>query len=184
MLDSLARLKLNKQRILAAVGAVLVGYIAWRLSNLGGIDADSWQHIEANRSASEAQVEKRQFQHLVLFQQAGIVLILLFVPLAVVFHRNRVTFQRHKHTWPRAFQTPTDKPERDLTQRLLLKYPQLSTYDLSLCEMLVEGYSSKEIATSLNISPASVNTARYRLRKKLDMDGQVDLVKFLLQFQS
>ncbi len=182
--DNPARLKLIKRSSLTALGLLLTAYITWRLNHMGVIDADSWQHIEANRSASESQIEKRQFQHIILFQQAGIVLSLLFVPLAMVFHRNRFTLKRHKHNWTRAFKPPIDELKRDLTERLLLKYPHLTTYDLSLSKLLVQGHSSKEIALSLNISPASVNTARYRLRKKLNLNSEVDLVKFLLQIKA
>ena len=40
-------------------------------------------------------------------------------------------------------------------------------------------YRSEEIALSLGISKQSVNSARYRLRKKLDLPKETDLDAFL-----
>ncbi|MEZ4827610.1 MAG: LuxR C-terminal-related transcriptional regulator [Bacteroidia bacterium] len=40
--------------------------------------------------------------------------------------------------------------------------------------------STKEIATILNITPESVNKARYRLRKKLNLDTDQNLQQFIL----
>ena len=47
--------------------------------------------------------------------------------------------------------------------------------------MLADGLSSKEIAIELNISPASANTARYRLRKRMQLEPDTDLLQFLRQ---
>jgi len=57
-----------------------------------------------------------------------------------------------------------------LLDRLAAKYPQLTQSDLRLCAYLKLNLSNKEIAGLLNISYRSVEMAKYRLRKKLDLE--------------
>lgn len=66
-----------------------------------------------------------------------------------------------------------------LTQLLVL-HPELTPYDLKLCQLVRLNLSSKEMAAMLNIAPASVNTARYRLRKRLRLRENQDLNKYLI----
>ena len=54
----------------------------------------------------------------------------------------------------------------DMKNRLKKKFNLLTSNDLLVAEMLVDGYSTKNISAELNISASSANTARYRLRKK------------------
>lgn len=54
-------------------------------------------------------------------------------------------------------------------QRLKLRFPRLTPYDVRLCTYLKSNLSTKEIATLLNITPDSVKKAKHRLRKKLNM---------------
>ncbi len=58
-----------------------------------------------------------------------------------------------------------------LLERLAVKYPQLSQGDLKLLAYLKLNLSNKEIANLLNISYRSVEMAKYRLRKKLDLEA-------------
>lgn len=65
--------------------------------------------------------------------------------------------------------------------RLESKYPQLTLSDMKLCAYLRLNLTTKEMAVLLNISPTSVDTARHRLRKKLDIDNKVNLSQFLAE---
>lgn len=58
-----------------------------------------------------------------------------------------------------------------LLERLAVKYPRLSQGDLKLLAYLKQNLSNKEIADLLNISYRSVEMAKYRLRKKLDLEA-------------
>ena len=51
----------------------------------------------------------------------------------------------------------------------------LSQTDLRLCVYIKLNLSTKEIAELMNIQPSSVEMARYRMRKKMDLDPSVDL---------
>lgn len=66
--------------------------------------------------------------------------------------------------------------------RLQSAYPTLNTNDLRLIAMLKLNLSTKEISTLLGISPQSANTARYRLRKRLDLPAEAALESFLQQY--
>lgn len=58
-------------------------------------------------------------------------------------------------------------------------FPNLTQSEKKLLALLKMNLSSKEIAGVFNISPASVNTKRYRLRKKLNIDSDESLIQFL-----
>lgn len=66
--------------------------------------------------------------------------------------------------------------------RLREKYPNLTQNELKLCAYLRMNLSSKEIAQMLNIAVESAITKRYRLRKKMELQSDDNLVSFLLDF--
>jgi DNA-binding CsgD family transcriptional regulator/bifunctional DNA-binding transcriptional regulator/antitoxin component of YhaV-PrlF toxin-antitoxin module len=57
--------------------------------------------------------------------------------------------------------------------------PDLTSKDLKLCALLKLNMNIKESASVLNIEPASVKTARYKLRKKLNLKPDENLVEFI-----
>jgi ligand-binding sensor domain-containing protein/DNA-binding CsgD family transcriptional regulator len=73
-----------------------------------------------------------------------------------------------------------DKVHTDFLGRLRQHYPQLTPKDQRLCAFLRLNLSSKEIAPLLNISIRGVEISRYRLRKKLGLETEVNLVDFLM----
>ena len=66
-------------------------------------------------------------------------------------------------------------------QKVQEKFPQLTANDQKLCAYLRMNLSTKEIAPLMNISIRGVEVARYRLRKKLDLESTVNLNKFMLE---
>ncbi|RXG22072.1 DNA-binding CsgD family transcriptional regulator [Leeuwenhoekiella aequorea] len=58
---------------------------------------------------------------------------------------------------------------------------KLTATELRLCLLLRLDLSSKEISSVLRITPDSVRVARYRLRKKLPIETQEELVNFMLK---
>jgi DNA-binding CsgD family transcriptional regulator len=65
--------------------------------------------------------------------------------------------------------------------RIKEAYPDISPNDLKICALIKLHLSIKEMATILNISPDSVKTARYRLRKKLQLNNEDNLTEFIMQ---
>lgn len=58
-------------------------------------------------------------------------------------------------------------------------FPEVSANDLKICALIKLNLSIKEMAGILNISPDSVKTARYRLRKKLQLVTEENLAEFI-----
>jgi inorganic phosphate transporter, PiT family len=62
---------------------------------------------------------------------------------------------------------------------LVEKFPNLTDNEKRLAMLIRLNFASKEIATLMNISPKSVEIARYRLRKKLQLMERENLTEFL-----
>jgi len=58
-------------------------------------------------------------------------------------------------------------------------FPGISPNELKICALIKLNLSIKEMASILNISPDSVKTARYRLRKKLQLNTEDNLTEFI-----
>ena len=70
----------------------------------------------------------------------------------------------------------------DFMKKLTEQYTNLKTSDRKLCAYLRMGLSSKEMASLLNMSVRSIETARYRLRKKLNLESGENLTDFIQNF--
>ncbi len=68
---------------------------------------------------------------------------------------------------------------QDFFELLDDKFPGLSRNDKILCAYLNMNLSTKEIAPMLNISVRGVEVNRYRLRKKMNLDRDVNLSEYL-----
>jgi DNA-binding CsgD family transcriptional regulator len=88
-----------------------------------------------------------------------------------------------KKNWEQ-FAVHFDKVHSDFLVTLKSQYPNLTPSELKLCAYLRLNLSSKEIAQIMNISVKSVELARYRLRKKLQIQPEVNILNFLLNFHS
>lgn len=84
----------------------------------------------------------------------------------------------HDDDWHK-FAQNFDVVYENYLKRLAERFPQLNINDQRLCAYLKMGLSSKEIAPLLNMSYRSVEMARYRLRKKMELSREVNLVDFL-----
>lgn len=79
------------------------------------------------------------------------------------------------------FETYFDQVHENFFKRLRVKFPELTPKDQKLCAYLRMNLTTKEIAPLLNISVRGVEISRYRLRKKLDLNSEVNLVAFILE---
>ncbi|MBX2893695.1 MAG: tetratricopeptide repeat protein [Saprospiraceae bacterium] len=66
-------------------------------------------------------------------------------------------------------------------QRLLEIQPKLTAHDLRYCAYLRMNLTSKEIASLLNTSLRGVETHRYRLRRKLNLETDSDLPAWIIK---
>jgi len=81
--------------------------------------------------------------------------------------------------WER-FESHFDQVHENFFKNLRSKYPNLTPKDQKLCAYLRMNLSTKEIAPLLNISVRGVEISRYRLRKKLNLDSEDNLVTFIM----
>lgn len=72
-----------------------------------------------------------------------------------------------------------EEAQQNFFQTLETRFPDLSVKERRLCGMIRQGLSSKEIAAVFNINTSSVEVSRYRVRKKLNLEGSQDLQEFL-----
>ena len=71
--------------------------------------------------------------------------------------------------------------DRKFLKKLEKKHPNLTPNDIRLCAYLRLNLSSKEMAPLFNISTRSVEIKRYRLRKKLNLSQDSNLVNYILK---
>ena len=88
---------------------------------------------------------------------------------------------RHDEDWKR-FEKNFDIVYDEYLTRLAASYPELTLSDKKLCAYLKMGLSSKEIAPLMNLTFRSVEMTRYRLRKKLRLSREQNLIDFLQKF--
>ncbi|MCX7985837.1 MAG: LuxR C-terminal-related transcriptional regulator [Bacteroidales bacterium] len=67
-------------------------------------------------------------------------------------------------------------------KRFAEAFPDLTHNDLKLCALIRMNMSNKEIASFLNISLRSVESRRYRIRKRMGIDSDINLNDFIVRF--
>ncbi|MEP2948894.1 MAG: hypothetical protein ABJO91_02715 [Ekhidna sp.] len=70
----------------------------------------------------------------------------------------------------------------DYFKKLRHDFPMLTSSELRLCGYIKLQLTTKEIASMLYVEPKSVQTSRYRLKKKLNLPKGEDLVQFLSSY--
>ena len=81
------------------------------------------------------------------------------------------------------FQANFDLIHESFFRNLRSQYPDLTPNDLKICSLLRLNLTTKDIANFLGISLRGVEIARYRLRKKLQLPTDKNLVDFLIEFK-
>ncbi len=88
---------------------------------------------------------------------------------------------RNEKNWM-VFNNYFDEVHQDFITRLKSQYNDLTPKELRLCAYLRMNISTKEIAPLMNISVRGVEISRYRLRKKLLLDHNINLTEFIMNF--
>ncbi len=78
-----------------------------------------------------------------------------------------------------SFYTQAEILHKDFGIRLTEAFPNLTEQERRLTTLLRLGFSTKYIATLMNISPKSVEISRYRLRSKLGLKRSDNLTQFI-----
>lgn len=88
----------------------------------------------------------------------------------------------HQEEWE-DFSSHFESINKNFYSRIKAAYPEISPNDLKICALIKMNLSIKEMAGILNISADSVKTARYRLRKKLQLKTEDNLTDFILNLK-
>lgn len=80
------------------------------------------------------------------------------------------------------FEVRFQEVHTDFYTNLHNRYPDLTTNEIRLCAFFKLNMTTKEIAAITYQSLNSIKVARYRLRKKLKLNQQDNLINFLAQF--
>ena len=100
------------------------------------------------------------------------------------FRKLRLKLEDNLHSldnWA-AYEQHFDAIHNQFFDRLKQDFPKLSFADIKLCGLLRLHLTTKDIARRLNLSVRGVETRRYRLRKKLNLDNQIALSQFLEEY--
>ncbi|SDB27073.1 regulatory protein, luxR family [Flavobacteriaceae bacterium MAR_2010_188] len=88
----------------------------------------------------------------------------------------------HKDEWE-IFENNFNQVHEEFFEEIKLKHPNLNHKDLKVCAYIKMNLSSKEIAPLMNISVRGVETYRYRLKKKLDLENDISMSDYLINFE-
>jgi CheY-like chemotaxis protein len=93
---------------------------------------------------------------------------------------NNLNIKASENIW-REFELHFGNVFEHFYQTLKNHFPDLTPGDLKLCAFLRLNLSSKEIATLTFQNPKSIDMARYRLRKKINLTQDENLTDFLMR---
>ncbi len=94
--------------------------------------------------------------------------------------RQHVNIDRDWEDFKRFF----EEVHTDFYLKLKGKHPDLSANDLKICTLTRLNLNVKETASILGISPESAKTARYRLRKKLGLSPEQEILDYFLELEN
>ena len=93
--------------------------------------------------------------------------------------RNGISKNLDAEDYWQRFENNLDVVYTGFMQELHQRYPDMKQTELRLCACLRMGLSSKEIATLMNTTLRSVESTRYRLRKRLGLADGENLAAFI-----
>jgi len=85
----------------------------------------------------------------------------------------------HKDEW-KIFEHNFNQVHEDFFNSLKSKHSNLTPKDLKICAYIKMNLSNKEIAPLLNVSIRGLETHRYRLKKKLNLENDISITSYLL----
>lgn len=88
----------------------------------------------------------------------------------------------HKDEW-KVFEYNFNQVHEDFFKSLKSKHSNLTPKDLKICAYIKMNLSNKEIAPLMNISVRGLETHRYRLKKKLDLENDISISDYLINLE-
>lgn len=85
----------------------------------------------------------------------------------------------HKDEW-KVFEYNFNQVHEDFFKTLKSKHPNLTPKDLKICAYIKMNLSNKEIIPLMNVSLRGLETHRYRLKKKLNLNNDISVSDYLI----
>ena len=82
------------------------------------------------------------------------------------------------NTWVNFF-SQFSQTQGDFIQTLTVTFPDLSSSQFRVCSYLKAGYNTREIAEEMSLSVRSIESHRYRLRRKLGVGKSENLAMYI-----
>lgn len=79
----------------------------------------------------------------------------------------------------RSFKLHFESVHKGFFEKIERKFPMLSQNDLKLCAFMKMKLSNKEIALILNITKKAVEQSKRRMRKKIGLDNETDILEYM-----
>jgi len=155
------------------------------------------------QAESEEKNKKNLYCLIIGISLAGITAITIFVVLSrrKQKQKNRLILQKEQenNTIKRKLDTASEKIVQlaikgdpsflkafkdtypEFYSLLVRQYPDLTTKDVKFCAMIKLGFSNKEIALYDNMSINTVESRKYRLRKKMSLSEEVNFNKWIME---
>jgi len=91
----------------------------------------------------------------------------------------KINDNSNEHIW-KEFEICFEKVYSNFYNKLTERFPDISVRERRLCAFLKMNMSTKEIAAITFQTPNSIDVAKHRLRKKIDIDSDDDFTSFLI----
>lgn len=98
---------------------------------------------------------------------------------AILALQNSIDVSLQSDDVMKRFEDEFDLVHNDFMKNLRSRYPDLSNNEVLLCAYIKMNLSTKEIAPLMNISVRGMETMRYRIRKKFNLEREESLQEFL-----
>ncbi|UZR97541.1 triple tyrosine motif-containing protein [Chondrinema litorale] len=95
---------------------------------------------------------------------------------------RKITVNLDDKEYVQIFEANFERVHHQFFQNLKSSFPDLTQKELRLCALVKMSLSNKDISQMFNISVRGVETARYRLRKKLNLEHEDNMVDFFEKF--
>ncbi len=95
---------------------------------------------------------------------------------------KRIDFNLSVEDDKNLFETNFEEVHHDFLQKLESDFPELTKADLKLAAYLRMNLASKDICPLLNISLRGLENKRYRLRKKLNLENEINLSTYFQKY--
>ncbi len=97
---------------------------------------------------------------------------------------QKIKAYRHSEENWKIFEKHFNGVYKGFFERILAHHPHLTNNDLKIAAYIRLGLSTKEMASLMNISSGSVDTARHRLRRHVNLDSGASLTSYIISITS